>query len=88
MAKLYNLVCIAPDGDHVTEAREKSFEECERTSAELGSRWIFYPFHVITTRSNKTVVAAYDDIEVYIGKRLSTLKKAIAAGKFDYFFEE
>jgi hypothetical protein len=85
--KRYNLVCIAPDGDHVTDVREASFDECIKRSQEMGSRWIFYPFHVITTPSNRTVADAFGDMSPFIGKRLKTLKKAIASGEYNYILE-
>jgi hypothetical protein len=85
--KKYNLVCIALDGDHVTECHEKSFDECIKRSQDMGSRWYFYPFHVVTTPSNKTVADAFGDLEPFIGKRLITLKKAIATGAFNYILE-
>lgn len=85
--KLYNLVCIAPDGDHVTDVRNKPFDECVKRSEDMGSRWIFYPFHVITTPSGNTVADAFGDMEPFIGKRLNTLKKVIASGAFNYILE-
>jgi len=87
MTKKYNLVCIAPDGDHVTDTWEKSYGTCIKASQDMGSKWIFYPFHVVTTLSNKTVVDAFDDMEPFIGKRLKTLKRAIASGEFNYILE-
>jgi hypothetical protein len=83
----YNLVCIAPDGDHVTEICRTSYGECIKRSQEMGSRWYFYPFHVVTTPSNKTVADAFGDMEPYIGKRLKTLKTAIAQGEFNHWLE-
>jgi len=85
--KKYNLVCIAPDGDHIIDAKDKTYEECVRAERDMGSRWFFYPFHVITNDSNVTVVDAFDDMEPFIGKRLKTLKKAIADGAFNHWLE-
>jgi len=83
--KKYNLVCIAPDGDHVTELRDKTLQECINRTWEMGSRWYFYPFHVITTLSGNTVAdVGCDEMKPFIGRRLKTLKKAIASGQFNY----
>ncbi len=87
MNKLYNLVCIAPDGDHVTECHERPYDECIKRSEDMGSRWIFYPFHVVTTPSNKTVADAFGEMECFVGKRLKTLKEAIAMGVFNHWLE-
>ena len=88
MKKVYNLVCIAPDGDHATDCHDRPFDECIQRSQDMGSRWIFYPFHVITTPSNKTVADAFGPMECFIGKRLTTLKKAIATGEYNYVLED
>lgn len=86
--KKCNLVCIAPDGEHVTDQHEKPYNECVYASQEMGSKWYFYPFHVITTPSNKTVVdIPYEGMEHFIGRRLSTVKKAIATGDYSYILE-
>jgi len=87
MSATYNLVCIAPDGDHVTDQRDKAFDVCIKASEEMGSKWYFYPFHVVTTQSNMTVADAFGDMEPFIGKRLKTLKKVIASGAFNYLLE-
>lgn len=84
--KLFNLVCIAPDGDHVTECWDTPFDECVKRSQDMGSRWYFFPFHVITTPKG-TVAEAFGDMEPFIGKRLKTLKKVIATGEFNYILE-
>jgi hypothetical protein len=83
----YNLVCIAPDGDHVTDLRDATYSECVKRSEDMGSKWIFYPFHVITTISGFSVADAFGEMEYFIGKRLKTLKAAIAKGEFNYWLE-
>jgi heterodisulfide reductase subunit B len=84
----YNLVCIAPDGEHIIDVMDKTYDECVKRSHDMGSRWYFYHFHVITTLSNKTVAdVGINDMKMFIGKRLTTLKAAIAAGEFNYCLE-
>jgi len=69
------LVCVAPDGDHVTEGTFESVEEAQNRSADMGSRWYFYPFHFVVSDSGKTVVDAPDEFKSLERKRLSTVKR-------------
>lgn len=77
------LCCIAPDGEHVTEKRwHDPFPDTDaawRWSSEMGSRWFFYPIHVVTTP--RKIIAAVPDgmAKEWIGRRLSTLCKVIAS---------
>ena len=40
------------DGEYVRDVREASFEECRSASANMGSKWFFYPFHMIVNDDN------------------------------------
>lgn len=77
------LHCIAPDGEHVTEKRwYNPFPDTDsawRWSSDMGSRWFFYPIHVVASIGG--IIADVPDgmAKEWIGKRLATLKKAIAS---------
>ena len=47
--KYYKVLLLTPDGeDYQLEGSEcKTIEEASEVSADMGSRWIFYPFHFI-----------------------------------------
>lgn len=49
---MYNLIFIAPDGQHVTEGEFNTIEEAQERWANIGSRWIFYPFGAILDTEN------------------------------------
>ena len=53
-----NLICMSFDGDYVTELKDATLEQCQEHSANLGSKWFFYPFRMITTDSGKTIKEA------------------------------
>jgi hypothetical protein len=44
----YQLVCLALDGDKVTEGQFDTVNDALDRSANMGSRWFFYPIHVVT----------------------------------------
>lgn len=69
------LVCVAPDGDYVTELEESTLEECTERSANMGSRWIFYPLHFILSDTGLTVKETPDHsfFEEFKNKRFSTV---------------
>lgn len=73
MMNNYKLICMAPDGDYVTDIRYASVEECTEASADMGSRWIFYPYHFIC--SGKTIRVAPDGLERFQGKRITTIQR-------------
>lgn len=45
---------MAFDGDYVKDSEHGTLEEAEETSADLGSKWYFYPFSIIV--KGQTVV--------------------------------
>lgn len=64
------LICMSFDGDYVKERAEfKTTDEAWEYSNDLGSKWHFYPFHFITTASGKTIKAAPELLEHFIGCR-------------------
>ena len=44
----YQLICMASDGDYVYDYKG-SIEECNNASCNIGSKWYFYPWHLILT---------------------------------------
>jgi hypothetical protein len=73
------LVCIAPDGAFVTEGRFETVEDAWNRSCDMGSRWFFYPIHVVTGEKLGKILDVPDEMgKGWIGKNLSTLRKAIA----------
>ena len=46
--KTYELRCMSFDGEYVTD-HKGTLEECQNASTDMGSKWFFYPWHVITT---------------------------------------
>jgi len=72
----YKLICIAPDGAYVTEGRFDTVEKAWDRSEYMGSRWFFYPIHIVT--GEKKIVSPPDGMsEYWIGRNLSTLIKRI-----------
>ena len=73
------LVCIAPDGEFVTEGAFQTTEDAWNRSEDMGSRWFFYPIHVVTGDKGKRIVDVPDGMgRGWIGKELKTLRKVIA----------
>jgi len=56
----FALRCIAPDAEYVTEGINfPTVESAWKRADDMGSRWIFYPIHVVTTNgsmSRKTII--------------------------------
>lgn len=77
------LCCIAPDGEHQTEGRPHdpypSTESAWNRSNDMGSRWFFYPIHVVTSTGKIIADVPHGMSKEWIGRRLATLCKAIAA---------
>lgn len=72
-----HLVCIAPDGEFVTEGRNfTSVDEAWKRYNEMGSRWIFYPIPVVTN-GDKILAVPHGCMDEWIGQSLSTFLKAI-----------
>ena len=44
----YQLACLSLDGDKVTEGQFDTVNDALDRSENMGSRWIFYPIHIVT----------------------------------------
>ncbi len=84
-SKTYSLRCLAPDGAIITESRSfPSIEAAWARSSDMGSRWYFYPIHVVTgpcsCPARARIVAVPDGMGAeWIGKTLGKLSQACAA---------
>jgi len=78
MAKKYRLYCIALQGDRVLEGEFDSVDSARQRSADMGSRWIFYPVHVVTTRKGKIVDVALPELNYFVGRYIKTLQSELA----------
>lgn len=89
MKQTFNLHCVSFDGSHVKNSEHETIQEAQNESANMGSRWYFYPFHVIV--KGKTIADTGGSIyrgittanpvcclsEKYKGKRFETFLKDI-----------
>lgn len=86
MEKKFKLMCMAFDGATVEDSFG-TLENCRNRSADIGSKWYFYPFHFIVTATISEIVIetgsgiidtrtneAYQS-KLFKGRRLSTVKK-------------
>jgi hypothetical protein len=75
MKNKYQAVLFAPDGDYVTDFHDRdTIEEVWEEIADMGSRWIFFPFCCVGT--DNTIVAVWDGcIPKLKGKRIKTVSK-------------
>ena len=53
---MYKLIQMSFDGAFVTDSQHQNLEQAEQASANLGSKWYFYPFSIIV--KGQTVVEA------------------------------
>lgn len=86
--KQYHLICMSFDGDYVRDSTG-TLEDCLNRSADMGSKWYFYPFHFIVTFGSGIVVETGTGLVVmgtgesfqsklFKGRKLSTVKKVFA----------
>jgi hypothetical protein len=54
MKQEYKLIQMSFDGKYVTDSEHESIEDAGNASADLGSKWFFYPFSFIV--KGQTVV--------------------------------
>jgi hypothetical protein len=76
------LICIAPDGEFVCENKFKTINEAWERSNDMGSRWYFYPVHVVTSGNKmKSRISAVPDgmPNEWIGKTIKSLVDAFKA---------
>lgn len=86
------LHCLAPDGKSVREGEFPGVAAAWERSSDMGSRWYFYPTHVVTgptrnTNRARILAVPHGMPDEWKGKTLGTLKKAFAAdpeGACDY----
>lgn len=79
----YKLLLMAPDGAHVTEGTDKGYtvDECCDISANMGSRWYFYPFHFVikdkgrVIDDNQRVIQPPDGLDNLKGLSVKSVKK-------------
>ena len=78
----YKLVCLALDGEKVTEGEFPTVSDAQKRSEFMGSRWYFYPIHVVTGKIK--ILEIPDEIEFgddiidlgqFKGKNITTLVK-------------
>jgi hypothetical protein len=60
MAGKKSLICMAFDGDYVTEGLAKfdTISDAWQHANDMGSKWFFYPFCFVTGESNAFVIDA------------------------------
>lgn len=76
------LICIAPDGEYVGEGRFPNTEAAWDHSSDMGSRWFFYPIHVVLGAKGKRIVDVPDDMgRGWIGKSLKSLQTDIKSNE-------
>ena len=72
----YKLICMSFDGEYKTERPE--FENKESAwiySNNIGSKWYFYPFHFLVTKSGKTIKDCAYPLDIFIGSRVDRVAK-------------
>lgn len=82
MKNTYKILLMASDGDHVTEGKDENWtlDEARQESANMGSRWIFYPYHFIIVdkgpvSDRQRVVDTADSIAYLIGTSIGKVRK-------------
>lgn len=81
---MYRAILIAPDGDWVTDFKRETITEVEEELADMGSRWIFYPFHAVIKAGSQFIdrrrlLSVAWPFEDYKGHTVGTFRRAIAA---------
>lgn len=80
----YTLYQVAFDGEYVKDSEHAKIEQAQQTSADMGSKWIFYPLSVIVKgQTIKETGGQFLNMETdecllskkYEGKRFTTLLK-------------
>lgn len=74
------LACVAPDGDYVTEnGIYRNTRAAWDRSNDMGSRWFFFPIHVVCTPGLIVADVPHGMPREWVGRKLSTLRAAIAS---------
>lgn len=71
---MYILQFIAPDGETVKDGEFSSIKEALKAWENIGSKWFFYPFGVITTKKGY-IRETSDELAQYKGKHIKTLAR-------------
>jgi len=81
--KNYQLIQMSFDGEYVKDSEHTTIEAAQNASAELGSKWYFYPFSIIVkgqtvkeTGGNICYMPSGEPVlsRLLKGKRLKTVK--------------
>lgn len=85
---MYQIIVLTPDGDYTRDGAQcETIAEAQETAAEFGSKWYFYPFHVITgeSRTDKArVMSACEGLEEFEGRTLKSVCEHMEANA-EYF---
>lgn len=81
----YKLLLLTPDGENsITEGDGKgwSIEDCSRESANMGSKWIFHPYHFIIIDkgenrvfNSQLIIKAGEGLERFERRRVGYVRK-------------
>jgi hypothetical protein len=80
----YQLICMSFDGEYVTD-HKGTIERCQNASSDMGSKWYFYPWHLIVTKGLivKEMYGCFINMKtgepflniMFKGRKLSTVQK-------------
>ena len=81
MTTKYGLICMAFDGEYVTEKRAQfdSVNDAWEHSSTASGKWFFHPFHFVVSASGLTIKDSPHGLSYLNGKRVKTVCR---------FFEE
>jgi len=81
---MYQLICMSFDGEYVKD-HKGTLEECRNASDDMGSKWYFYPWHLIITEKYyiKEMYGCFCNIKdsepilnkMFSGRKLETIQK-------------
>ena len=76
---MYKLLLMSHEGNFVTEGSSLSKEEAAELSANMGSRWIFYPYHFIIkdnghVKPNQRIIEAPYELPFLKGKSIMNVQ--------------
>ena len=77
---MYKLLLMAPDGEFVTEGHDLTFDEAGDLSEDMGSRWIFFPYHFIikdygNVDPHQRIIESNDEMPYLKGKSVMRVQK-------------
>lgn len=71
----YQVLCMSFDGGFIKEGNFETIEDAWEHSCNMGSRWIFYPFHFVV--KNKTIKSTPQFWDFFENKRIKTVSKIL-----------